>query len=238
MKIVRVPVRQRGFSLIEIAIVLVIVGLLLGGLLMPLATQVDQQRIVETKKTMEEVKDALVGFAVLNGFLPCPDTNNDGQENRTAGGGPCVGTSSGAGATTVWHGQLPWVNLGVTDVDGWGRRFTYAVTGVYANNAPAALINLGSVGQIAVNDATGAGFALAIPVVVVSHGGNGLGALTVAGTAMPAPTTANENENTDTDATFVSSTMNGTTAAFYDDITAWVAPPILFNKLIAAGVLP
>ncbi len=63
---------QKGFSLIELAIVLVVVALLLGGLLVPLTMQIEQQKIRETQKSMEEIKDALVGFALANGRFPCP----------------------------------------------------------------------------------------------------------------------------------------------------------------------
>ncbi len=52
--------------------VLMIVGLLLGGLIVPLSAQMDQRRATETQKTLEEIKEALTGYAVINGQLPCP----------------------------------------------------------------------------------------------------------------------------------------------------------------------
>ena len=52
-----------GFTLVEIAIVLVIVGLLIGGLLTPLAAQLEQRRGSETQKALDEAKEALFGFA-------------------------------------------------------------------------------------------------------------------------------------------------------------------------------
>ncbi len=58
--------KRAGFTLVEMAIVLVIVGLLLGGLLMPLSAQVEQRRIGETQKALDEIKEALVGFAIAN----------------------------------------------------------------------------------------------------------------------------------------------------------------------------
>ena len=42
------PSRVGGFSLIEMAVVVVILGLLLGGLLAPLAAQQDAQKTAET----------------------------------------------------------------------------------------------------------------------------------------------------------------------------------------------
>jgi len=44
------------------AIVLVIIGLLLGGLLMPLSAQLEQQRISETQKYLDQIREALLGL--------------------------------------------------------------------------------------------------------------------------------------------------------------------------------
>lgn len=62
---------QQGFSLIELAIVLVIVTLLVGGLAMPLSAQIQARRIAETKKTMEEAREAIMGYAMSNTTTPC-----------------------------------------------------------------------------------------------------------------------------------------------------------------------
>ncbi len=51
--------RHRGFTLIEMAVVLVIVGLLLGGMLVPLATQMETDRRKETTATLESIREAL-----------------------------------------------------------------------------------------------------------------------------------------------------------------------------------
>ena len=63
---------NRGFTLIEMAIVLMIVGLLLGGMLVPLSAQMDQRNISDTQKSLSEIKEALIGYAMANGRLPCP----------------------------------------------------------------------------------------------------------------------------------------------------------------------
>jgi len=49
----------RGFTLIELAIVLVIVTILIGGLAVPLSAQIQARRIAETKKTLEEAREAI-----------------------------------------------------------------------------------------------------------------------------------------------------------------------------------
>ena len=87
---------QSGFTLVELAISIFIIALLLGSILVPLSTQVEQRQLTETQKTMEEIRDALLGFAATNGYLPCPDlqvggTPNDGIEDVT-GAGVCTTT--------------------------------------------------------------------------------------------------------------------------------------------------
>ena len=122
---------QPGFTIVEMAIVLVIVGLLIGGLLVPLATQKEQQRRGENAALLNEAAQALIGFAIVNGRLPCPDTDalnspTSGQEN------PCA-----ADNTTAYYGRLPWVTLGINaEFDPWAdgtvtHTVRYAVNGTY-----------------------------------------------------------------------------------------------------------
>lgn len=61
---------QQGFSLIELAIVLVIVTLLIGGLAVPLSAQIQARRIGETNKTLEEAREAVIGYAMSHTVSP------------------------------------------------------------------------------------------------------------------------------------------------------------------------
>lgn len=125
--------RINGFTLIEMAVVLLIVTLLLGGLLVPLSTQIEQRKISETQKLLEDAKEALIGFALANGRLPCPaSANSNGQESFAAGGSAINGKCS-----NFFDGLLPAATLGFSPVDsngyaidGWGlpqNRIRYAV---------------------------------------------------------------------------------------------------------------
>lgn len=103
---------QGGLSLIELAIGLVIVATLLAGLLVPLASQVDQRRIKETSRLLEEAREALLAFAAVNGRLPCPATDTSrGIETFTG---------LGNGACAYQTGFLPAVTLGMSGVDAQG----------------------------------------------------------------------------------------------------------------------
>jgi prepilin-type N-terminal cleavage/methylation domain-containing protein len=56
--------RPQGFTLIELAIVLIIVTILIGGLAVPLSAQIQARRIAETQKTLEEAREAIIGYAM------------------------------------------------------------------------------------------------------------------------------------------------------------------------------
>lgn len=225
-----------GFTLVEMAIVLVIIGLLLGGLLMPLSAQVEQRKNSETQKALDEINQALIGFAASQTppHLPCPDktggggagTANDGLEDFTAATGLCA----------VTEGNIPWATLGVADVDGWGNRIHYSVTALYSSRPPAATFTLASTGTLSVctTSACTTTTAIALPVIVLSYGKNGFGAINSAGIANPAPTSADELANTDLNASFVSHTPSAT----FDDIVTWLSPNILLNRMVTAGRLP
>ncbi len=198
------PRTTNGFTLIEIAIVLVIVGLLLGGLLMPLATQVEVQRRTETEKALKEINEAIIGFAMTNGRLPCPA--NRATPAGTVGAGlervqlPAAGSPACGGAGNE-YGVVPWATLGVSELDAWGRRFTYRVTNFYTDRitdntvACAALptnasFALCSDGDMLITNGPLLGnvtLAATIPAVIVSHGKNGNGAFLPTGIQMPCP---------------------------------------------------
>ncbi len=203
-------VRVRGFTLIELAVVIAIVALLLGALLVPLATQIQGRNVKETRESLAEIKEALMGYAMTQGRLPCPDTNAtpDGLENDPCGVLP---QSS--------EGFLPYLDLGVPATDAWGRVFRYAVTSEFTKpTVPGApplggRLDLGDslfaniiVNTRGDNPALGGGgetkevipLTTRSPAVVLSVGPNGFGGtwLNSAGT-LPATTGADESSNVD-----------------------------------------
>lgn len=226
---------RQGFTLVELAVVLAIIGFVLGALVVPLSTQYDQQRASQTQRQLEVVREALLGFAVANGRLPCPATST--TPNTTAGagtesrsGGACTGVSGGAA-----EGVVPWATLGIEETDGWQRRFTYRVTAAFADDpaggaqATFALTDNGNatITNGPVNIATG------VPVVIVSHGKNGSGAYRQDG-VREALSTGDELENHNADATFVSRLPSPD----YDDLLVWIPASILKSRMVAANRLP
>lgn len=219
----------RGFTLTELAIVLVIVALLIGGMLVPLSAQQDIRNSAETQKQLNEIKEAVLGFALVHGRLPCPA--NPATATGTAGAGEEY-SSSAAGCMTSLEGVVPWVTLGVPETDAWGRRITYRVTADFAKTTPFTLASAGDIEVLVA--AGGATLAENLPAVFISHGKNGLGAYLPSGSQLSASANASEQENTDADTSFVSASG----AVSYDDLTAWLAPGILMSRMVAADRLP
>lgn len=227
-----------GFTLAEMAIVLLIVALLAGALVVPLTAQVDQRDIGAVRRSLSEIREALIGYAASHSaadgrsYLPCPDTDNDGIENRASH------------ACTGQEGSLPWATLGVGESDPWNNRFRYRVhTGFSRDDVGFALV---TVPDLRVCNAAGCGpgtiLAEKLPVVIVSHGKNGAGATNLAASVNPAPSPTHTDElaNTDANNDFVShpQTADGSTGGAFDDEVAWLPTSILFARMIASGRLP
>ena len=117
--------RQSGFSLVELAVVILIMGLLLGGLVMPLAAQRDNARLRDGQEQLESIVVAIEGFAMVNGYVPCP---------ATPGSAGVADVS--AGACTTQHGFIPATTLDLSGsrnvdnllLDPWGSPVRYSVT--------------------------------------------------------------------------------------------------------------
>jgi prepilin-type N-terminal cleavage/methylation domain-containing protein len=59
----------QGFTLVEVAIVLIIVGLMMSAFLMPLAAQLDSKSYRESRAKLEDIKEAIIGFALSHTAL-------------------------------------------------------------------------------------------------------------------------------------------------------------------------
>lgn len=235
----------RGFSLIEMAVVIFVITLLIGSLLVPLGTQVEQRQISETEKALQEIRDALLGFAVANGHLPCPDTGADGLENVGAVTPGVCSTLVGGG--TIACGRVPHATLGVANSDVWGNRFTYCINEQFARRAPAATFSLATAGIDVNICAVAAGpcgtiITTSAVLAVVSHGRNGFGAINLGtGAQNPVAPHADEQENYDNNDRFIvwrARTAAGATAGEFDDIVVWLPRFTLFNRMVAAARLP
>ena len=229
-----------------------IVALLLGSIVAPLSTQIQERRFSETKRILDEAREALIGFAIANARLPCP----------ASGTSTGVESISGGACTNPYNGFLPAITLGIlpTDergfaVDPWGNRIRYAVTASDANafittngisnrflvTTPNPDLHVCSTGQgpssgpvcpIGPPDTT---LTNSAPAVIYSIGANGLSG----GTGPDEAENPNPNSSNN-DRLFVSRPprSEGTAAGAFDDIVVWLSPHVLYSRMVAAGKLP
>ncbi len=252
--------RQQGFSLVELAIVILIMGLILGGLAMPLAVQRDNARIRDARDQLESIHIALEGFVIVNGFLPCPATPaSDGLAQ--AGGGNCA----------VQHGFVPATTLNLSGsrnddsllLDPWGSPVRYSVSAADADaDGNWDFITPGEMRDVTMPALT--------PDLVVCSTAAGSSATNCAGAAetlsnrAPAVlysigkdwasfSSADQVENVGTtlgggasgvnyrvasDVVFVSRGPSEQAGDEYDDIVLWTSQNSLYRRMVDAGHLP
>ncbi|MBN8279758.1 MAG: prepilin-type N-terminal cleavage/methylation domain-containing protein [Gammaproteobacteria bacterium] len=252
--------RQSGFSLVELAIVLLIVGLLLSGLIMPLSARLDQQKVETTRQQLEQIRQALVGYALARDALPCPATpTSSGLASATATG------------CTRQHGFVPAVTLGLPGarnrdqllLDAWGSPIRYSVSNSDANGngnwdfvrpgemrtvtlatlAPNLSVCTTTTGSSATACASNAVTLTATaPVVLVSLGKDWATATSadqlenLGATVGGGP--SGVNYRVAADRVFVDRTLTTRTGNEFDDIVTWISPAAFYGELVAAGRLP
>jgi prepilin-type N-terminal cleavage/methylation domain-containing protein len=259
-------VEQRGFSLLEMAVVLLILGLLLTGLLSPLSAQRQNVKIVEAKEQLEEVKEALLGFAAMNGRLPCPTfQDNNGVEASRDAQGRCL-----QGVNLISHGFVPSNTLGLFGslnaqgllLDPWGSPVRYSITtadfdgagdwdfvnenemrNIGMNNlAPNLLVCASASSQTNPNPSCSNADPVVenAPVVFYSLGRDWSNY-----TSSDQQENAGEGANAllgghaiATDDVFVSKVVSNIVGSEYDDIVMWISPQVLYARMMQARKLP
>ncbi len=256
--------KNKGFTLVEVAIVLIIGGLLLASASALLVTYTKQIQLNVTNKRLDSINEALQLFLSLNGRYPCAaplngalDTALFGVEidNLDCDGAADVAnqttTVAGRNARNVRIGAVPVRTLNLPDdyiADAWGGRFTYAVTSALAsdgtyNRDEGGVFVVDSLGNDLVSDPNllpgptgGTGH-----YVVVSHGINNSGSTAVGGGGTTACGAAAvlETENCNGDATFRSTLLVGNAIGnnLYDDVVNIGATSAFGNGIPSGAVM-
>jgi prepilin-type N-terminal cleavage/methylation domain-containing protein len=259
--------RHAAFTLVELAVVLMIVGLLLSSLTYTLAAQTEQRAREQTQRTLEQAREALIGFAITNGRLPCPASSTSNGLETPVGGGDCSNYNDGL---------LPAVTLGFhpTDssgyaTDAWGNRLRYAVarnttscTGTNAIphfTAKAALKQNGMSCLPSATELLVCKSSVSVPapapgtcgaadnsvtnngavVAIVFSSGKNFAAAQTAAAALSAGRN-DEAANLDGNTVYISHPPAPTGAAGgeFDDQVLWIPVGLVYGRLVAAGVLP
>ncbi len=248
---------EAGFSLVEMAIVLIILAFVLGTLLMPLQAQRQQLAQSQTENTLETAKKALLGFAQSKGRLPCPATAN-GLEDPLGGATAC----------TKQLGYLPAATLGIqpTDasglaVDAWNNPIMYAVAQNSAVTTPANPATPDFTISSSTDGMNVVGIANLTPELRVCKSATGITASTCSGGVESnylinnavviiyslgpsgsqisggADESANPKVPTSSKSVFVSHEPSATAGNEFDHIMVWISPYVLYNAMIEAGQL-
>jgi prepilin-type N-terminal cleavage/methylation domain-containing protein len=255
----RTPRTARGFTLVELGVVMMIVALLLGSVLYTLSAQLEQRNIEETRSRLEAARELLLSYAIVKGRLPCPATAT------SAGDEAPPGAPTGTACTSPYGGFLPARTIGyqVVDaggyaIDSWQNRIRYAVssaalTGCAGTSTLPHFTNKTNLQQngitcqpndlVVCKSSTGitgtscgpAANALTnqnvVVAIVYSVGKNG---------SLACAPCVDEAANTNNDQVFVFHTPApaGVTNGEFDDYLVWITVGELYGRLISAGVLP
>jgi prepilin-type N-terminal cleavage/methylation domain-containing protein len=250
----------RAFTLIELTIALLVLAALAASLAVPIATQVQLRRQEETRRLLDDAKDALLGFVAAHARLPCPATaSSNGMEGFAAGG------SAANGDCADFHGgYLPGASLGLAPLDPEGfvrdpwqgpqSRVRYAVYG--AGSAINGVVNpLTRANGMQAATLAGLGAApsyLFICTTGAAANASGCGpaanqltrraafvllSLGPNASATP-PAGSDEARNVDGDAVFVYREASGVAGREYDDQLQWVPIHLVVNRMVLAGRLP
>jgi len=235
------PESQQGFTLLELSIVLVIIGILSSTLLQPLGNSLEAGKRRDTEQLLDMVNQSLIGFAIAHGRLPCP-APFDGPAYEAE---QCEGDSIKGTVPAITLGLPTNRNAAGAALDAWNQPLHYVVSGVdhtEAGQAGAAdftssgemqrvgMANLAASIQVCAEPANAncprrSLLANQVPVLVFSTG-------------KPAEPSDLESENLDDDSVFVSRDYSQVQGLHFDDLITWIPENLLFYRMMQAGVLP
>lgn len=117
---------QDGMTLIDVAVALLVIGILIAPVFYALK-QYRQNRAIELTTThIQNVDNAIVAYFSEQSFYPCPADPTLSRDDVNAGVGSIT-----AGACDRLEGAIPYQTLGINvdnAYDGWGNKLLYAVT--------------------------------------------------------------------------------------------------------------
>lgn len=118
---------KNGFTLLELTLVLLLVGILSSIGLNYLKTSRQQQNFTNNQQLLKNAKISLLNFLKTNSYLPCPSENNTGYETR-----------NNNGTCKTDQGHLPYLELGLgSNKDTYGHSILYAVNSNSKSNTTA-----------------------------------------------------------------------------------------------------
>lgn len=240
------PQQAAGFTLVEIAIVMVIISLVFAGGLAGVKGFRDNATYTQADNYLQESRTALLGFALAQGYLPCPDSDGDGVQD--------IEDITSGETCTANAGTLPWSDLGLDSMPPWKAPIIYAInaqaTAATCSNAGQSVCffedeqapafdlktppraGSGGSGNLRVEDSANAVVADNVIAVLISAGKNARQTA-----AACAGVSADEIENCDGDTDFVMDITRTSDADFFDDQLIWIHANTLKGQMRDAGIL-
>lgn len=120
---------QRGFTLVEVLVVIIILGLIAGLILPRITGRVDEAKVETTKIQMKAIKDALEQYKLDNGIYPSTEQGIKALVEK-----PSIPP-----LPVRWRQYLDKLPQ-----DAWGREFLYLSPGI---NRPYELRSVGADGK-------------------------------------------------------------------------------------------
>lgn len=102
--------KQKGFSLIEMLLVLVIMSILMTGGISVFKAQRESALYRTSQAKLQQIKQHLLSFVQIHGYLPCPVVMEDSNPFRSSG----KESRQANGACQVGQGGVPFVTLGLS----------------------------------------------------------------------------------------------------------------------------
>lgn len=224
--------RSLGFTLIEVSVVIVIIGVLIGIFIAPINSVYENQKRQETKRLLQEAQDALVGFAANNnGRLPRPATGVTGLEQAD-----CTTTNN------TCFGFLPWAVLGISGVDGFGNVLRYKVYAPFARTKTSytsnPMLTVSTTPGTATNAITNAAFVL-ISNAKRYAGTDKNNVVTLDDPVCPHGADEQANLGDNTTASYSHSIQDSAAlpGGCFDDIVSWMSGSVLYSRLATLGIL-
>jgi type II secretory pathway pseudopilin PulG len=174
----------RGFTLLELAVVMATIGMVVGILPMASST-VESMKRGSTSKKLDAIENALMAYRTAYNRLPCPAdpavaSTSGSYGNESGSPGVCTGgTATQLDAThNIVEGAVPVNTLGLPKefmYDAWGHKITYAVNQNVTSTPAMSGEGLSDQCGITVTDAGGGNRTTGAVYVLVSYGQDGHG---------------------------------------------------------------
>jgi len=244
--------RARAFTLVEMAFVLLIIGLLTRTAIGPLVAMQEHGKRQQAEQVLQQIREAIFANLVAYGSLPCP-LPFDRSAASPVGFVNHARNDAGRQICKTSFGLVPATTLGLSGslssagalLDPWGREFRYAVS--LSNNPDTGSAELpdwttpGEASNVGISDLS-ADITLCNAVSRSNCAGRSVRADQIAFVVMSvgsdSTTQGMQAENQDNDNYFLVSDESMVAGAEYDDLLVWGSAADVMYWMLRMGWLP